>query len=291
MEFAKKSIFQKLKLKYNFDILLDVAKYFVAILIAILFLVPLYIVLVSSFKDQAQIMLNPFGLPKTFIFANYITGINRVGFFQALGLSLWITIASVIVIVLFTSMTAWIITRVKTKLSKIIYYAFIVSMIVPFQLVMFPLVYTSSNWFNLDNPLGIVLIYLGFGSGLSVFLFCGFIKSIPISIEEAAMIDGCNPIKTFFYVVVPLIKPILITVSILNVMWIWNDFLLPYRVLDISSFKTIPIAIQYLKDGYGGIEYGPMTALIVLSIIPIVIFYLALQKYIINGVIAGAVKG
>ena len=267
------------------------AKYFVAILIAILFLVPLYIVLVSSFKDQAQIMLNPFGLPKTFIFANYITGINRVGFFQALGLSLWITIASVIVIVLFTSMTAWIITRVKTKLSKIIYYAFIVSMIVPFQLVMFPLVYTSSNWFNLDNPLGIVLIYLGFGSGLSVFLFCGFIKSIPISIEEAAMIDGCNPIKTFFYVVVPLIKPILITVSILNVMWIWNDFLLPYRVLDISSFKTIPIAIQYLKDGYGGIEYGPMTALIVLSIIPIVIFYLALQKYIINGVIAGAVKG
>lgn len=291
MEFAKKSIFQKLKLKYNFDILLDVAKYLVAILIAILFLVPLYIVLVSSFKDQAQIMLNPFGLPKTFIFANYITGINRVGFFQALGLSLWITIASVIVIVLFTSMTAWIITRVKTKLSKIIYYAFIVSMIVPFQLVMFPLVYTSSNWFNLDNPLGIVLIYLGFGSGLSVFLFCGFIKSIPISIEEAAMIDGCNPIKTFFYVVVPLIKPILITVSILNVMWIWNDFLLPYRVLDISSFKTIPIAIQYLKDGYGGIEYGPMTALIVLSIIPIVIFYLALQKYIINGVIAGAVKG
>lgn len=291
MEFAKKSIFQKLKLKYNFDILLDVAKYFVAILIAILFLVPLYIVLVSSFKDQAQIMLNPFGLPKTYIFANYITGINRVGFFQALGLSLWITIASVIVIVLFTSMTAWIITRVKTKLSKIIYYAFIVSMIVPFQLVMFPLVYTSSNWFNLDNPLGIVLIYLGFGSGLSVFLFCGFIKSIPISIEEAAMIDGCNPIKTFFYVVVPLIKPILITVSILNVMWIWNDFLLPYRVLDISSFKTIPIAIQYLKDGYGGIEYGPMTALIVLSIIPIVIFYLALQKYIINGVIAGAVKG
>ena len=236
-------------------------------------------------------MLNPFGLPKTFIFTNYITGINRVGFFQALGLSLWITIASVIVIVLFTSMTAWIITRVKTKLSKIIYYAFIVSMIVPFQLVMFPLVYTSSNWFNLDNPLGIVLIYLGFGSGLSVFLFCGFIKSIPISIEEAAMIDGCNPIKTFFYVVVPLIKPILITVSILNVMWIWNDFLLPYRVLDISSFKTIPIAIQYLKDGYGGIEYGPMTALIVLSIIPIVIFYLALQKYIINGVIAGAVKG
>ena len=198
MEFAKKSIFQKLKLKYNFDILLDVAKYFVAILIAILFLVPLYIVLVSSFKDQAQIMLNPFGLPKTFIFTNYITGINRVGFFQALGLSLWITIASVIVIVLFTSMTAWIITRVKTKLSKIIYYAFIVSMIVPFQLVMFPLVYTSSNWFNLDNPLGIVLIYLGFGSGLSVFLFCGFIKSIPISIEEAAMIDGCNPIKTFF---------------------------------------------------------------------------------------------
>lgn len=291
MEFAKKSIFQKLKLKYNFDILLDVAKYFVAILIAILFLVPLYIVLVSSFKDQAQIMLNPFGLPKTFIFTNYITGIDRVGFFQALGLSLWITIASVIVIVLFTSMTAWIITRVKTKLSKIIYYAFIVSMIVPFQLVMFPLVYTSSNWFNLDNPLGIVLIYLGFGSGLSVFLFCGFIKSIPISIEEAAMIDGCNPIKTFFYVVVPLIKPILITVSILNVMWIWNDFLLPYRVLDISSFKTIPIAIQYLKDGYGGIEYGPMTALIVLSIIPIVIFYLALQKYIINGVIAGAVKG
>lgn len=291
MEFAKKRIFQKLKLKYNFDILFDVAKYLVAILIAILFLVPLYIVLVSSFKDQAQIMLNPFGLPKTFIFANYITGINRVGFFQALGLSLWITIASVIVIVLFTSMTAWIITRVKTKLSKIIYYAFIVSMIVPFQLVMFPLVYTSSNWFNLDNPLGIVLIYLGFGSGLSVFLFCGFIKSIPISIEEAAMIDGCNPIKTFFYVVVPLIKPILITVSILNVMWIWNDFLLPYRVLDISSFKTIPIAIQYLKDGYGGIEYGPMTALIVLSIIPIVIFYLALQKYIINGVIAGAVKG
>ena len=186
-------------------------------------------------------------------------------------------------------MTAWCITRVKSKMSSLLYYLFIFSMIVPFQMVMFTMS-KMANIMRLDNPVGIVLIYLGFGAGLSVFIFSGFIKSIPIEIEEASTMDGCTPIQTFFLIVFPILKPISITVAILNAMWVWNDYLLPYLVIG-SNYKTIPIAVQYLQGGYGSRDMGAMMAMLVLAIIPIIIFYLALQKYIIEGVVAGAVKG
>ena len=202
---------------------------------------------------------------------------------------LFITVGSVLVIVLFSYMTAWYITRVKSKLTSAMYYAFVFSMIVPFQMVMFAMS-KIANALSLDNPLGIIIIYLGFGAGLSVFMFCGFIKSIPLEIEEAAMIDGCGSIRTFFLVVFPILKPTAITVAILNAMWIWNDYLLPYLVIG-SDYKTIPIAIQYLRGGYGSVDMGAMMAMLVLAIIPIVVFYLSSQKYIIKGVVAGAVKG
>lgn len=186
-------------------------------------------------------------------------------------------------------MTAWYITRVKSKVTSSLYYLFVFSMIVPFQMVMFTMS-KIANMLNLDNPLGIIIIYLGFGSGLSVFMFSGFVKSIPIDIEEAAMIDGCNPIQTFFLIVLPLLKPISITIAILNVMWIWNDYLLPTLVLG-SDYKTLPMAVQYLRGGYGAVDMGAMMAVLVLAIIPIVIFYLVCQKHIIEGIAAGAVKG
>ena len=186
-------------------------------------------------------------------------------------------------------MTAWYITRVKSKFTSCLYYLFVLSMIVPFQMVMFPMSKVA-NMLSLDNPLGIIIIYLGFGSGLSVFMFSGFVKSIPIDIEEAAMIDGCSPVKTFFLIVLPLLKPIAITIAILNVMWIWNDYLLPYLLLG-TEYKTIPIAVQYLRGGYGAVDMGAMMAILVLAIIPIIIFYLTCQKHIIEGIAAGAVKG
>ena len=186
-------------------------------------------------------------------------------------------------------MTAWFITRVKSKFTSFLYYLFVLSMIVPFQMVMFPMSKVA-NMLSLDNPLGIIIIYLGFGAGLSVFMFSGFVKSIPIDIEEAAMIDGCTPIKTFFLIVLPLLKPIAITIAILNVMWIWNDYLLPYLLLG-TEYKTLPIAVQYLRGGYGAVDMGAMMAVLVLAIIPIVIFYLSCQKHIIEGIAAGAVKG
>lgn len=221
---------------------------------------------------------------------NYINGIKKTEFFQAFGYSAFITICSVIVIVLCTSMCAWYITRVKTKVTETIYYLCVFSMIVPFQMVMFTLSKISDT-LKLGNPVGIIVIYLGFGAGLSVFMFCGFVKSIPLEIEEAAMIDGCNPLQTYFKIVFPVLKPTCISVAILQAMWIWNDYLLPYLVLDLKKYKTIPIAVQYLKGGYGSVDMGAMMALLVLSIIPIVIFYMACQKYIIEGVVAGAVKG
>ena len=221
-------------------------------ILAITFLVPIFIVLMNSFKGQFFISDAPFSFPteQTFVgFTNYLNGIEKINFFSAFGYSLFITAGSVLLITICTSMTAWYITRVKSKITSLMYYLFAFSMIVPFQMVMFTMSKTV-NVLRLDNPVGMILIYLGFGAGLSVFMFAGFIKSIPLEIEEAAMIDGCNPIQTFFLVVFPILKPTAITVSILNTMWIWNDYLLPYLVIG-NKYRTLPVAIQYLQGGYG----------------------------------------
>ena len=262
-------------------------------ILSVLWLFPIFVVLINSFKKKTYISRMPFSIPtdKAFVgLQNYENGIKKIGFFQAFGCSLWITIASVAVIILFTSMCAWYITRVKNKATSSLYYLCVFSMIVPFQMVMFTLS-KLADMMHMGNPFGIVIVYLGFGAGLAVFMFCGFVKSIPIEIEEAAMIDGCNPLEIFFQVVLPVLKPTCISVAILQTMWIWNDYLLPYLVLDITKYKTIPIAIQYLKGGYGAIDMGAMMGMLVLAIIPIVIFYMFCQRYIIEGGVAGAVKG
>ena len=262
------------------------------LVLALLYLAPLFLVLMNSFKGRFFISNAPFAFPdaQTFVgLKNYVVGLARTGFFQAFGYSLFITVFSVGTIVFFTSMTAWAITRVTSWVSSTIYYLLIFSMIVPFQMVMFTMSKVA-NIMHLDNPVGIIVLYLGFGAGLSVFIFSGFIKSIPREIEEAATIDGCNPIQTFFLIVFPILRPIYITVAILNTMWIWNDYLLPYLVIG-SSYRTIPIAVQYLQGGYGSRDMGAMMAMLVLAIIPIVIFYLTSQNAIIKGVAAGAVKG
>lgn len=266
--------------------------FYIMLILAIAFLVPIFIVLMNSFKGQFYISDAPFAFPTSETYvgnSNYINGIKKINFFSAFGYSLFITVGSVLVITLCTSMTAWYITRVKSKVTTIIYYLFAFSMIVPFQMVMFTMSKTV-NVLRLDNPVGMILIYLGFGAGLSVFMFSGFIKSIPVEIEEAAMIDGCNPIQTFFLVVFPILKPTAITVSILNTMWIWNDYLLPYLVIG-NKYRTLPVAIQYLQGGYGSRDMGALMAMLVLAIVPIVVFYLSAQKYIIKGVVSGAVKG
>ena len=221
---------------------------------------------------------------------NYINGIEKTNLIEAFGCSVFITVFSVAAIILFCSMTAWYISRVKTKVTNTIYYLCLFSMIVPFQMVMYTLS-KIANMLKLGNPVGIVIVYLGFGAGLSVFMFVGFCKSIPIEIEEAAMIDGCNPLQTYFRVVLPIMKPTCVTVTILQAMWIWNDYLLPSLVLDQKRWKTIPMAVQYLKGGYGSVDMGAMMGTLVIAIIPIIIFYIACQKYIIEGVVAGAVKG
>ena len=262
-------------------------------LLSIVYVMPIMIVIINSFKRKAFINKFPFkiGTGKMFVgWENYVEGIKKIEFFKAFGYSLFITVCSVTVIILCTSMCAWYITRVQTKFTKLFYMLCLFSMIVPFQMVMFTLS-KLANMLHLSNPVGIILVYLGFGAGLAVFMFTGFVKSIPLEIEEAAMIDGCTPIQTFFQVVFPILKPTAITVAILQAMWIWNDYLLPYLVLDIKRFKTIPIAIQYLKGGYGSIDWGAMMAMLVLAIIPIILFYIACQKHIIEGVVAGAVKG
>lgn len=282
----------ELNLKYEPKKKNNVLLYLILIILSIVFLAPIFIVLYNSFKGKLYISRSPFALPNSTSFsglANYVNGIDKTGFISAFGYSLFITVGSTAVIILFTSMTAWYITRVKSKFTSCLYYLFVLSMIVPFQMVMFP-ISKVANMLSLDNPLGIIIIYLGFGSGLSVFMFSGFVKSIPIDIEEAAMIDGCSPVKTFFLIVLPLLKPIAITIAILNVMWIWNDYLLPYLLLG-TEYKTIPIAVQYLRGGYGAVDMGAMMAILVLAIIPIVIFYLTCQKHIIEGIAAGAVKG
>lgn len=263
------------------------------LLLSIVFLFPLYLVLVNSFKSKFNIISDPFSFPneETFVgLENYINGINSSGILGAFIRTLVITVGSVLAIVVFTSMSAWFITRVKTKLNRLIYYLFLFSMIVPFQMVMFTMTDICYK-LGLNTVLGIIPVYLGFGSGLSVFMFSGFVKGLPREIEEAAMIDGCSPIKTFFYVVFPILKPTAITVAILNAMWIWNDFLLPYLLLG-STDKTLSVAIQLTMQGaYGAIDWGGFMSMLVLAIIPIIIFYLFCQKYIIKGVIDGAVKG
>ena len=257
-----------------------------------LFLVPIITVFINSFKDRFSISQTPFVLPDKSTFSgaqNYIKGIADTGFLSAFFWSGFITVCSVAVIVFFTAMTAWYITRIKTRFNSFLYYLFVFSMIVPFQMVMFTMS-KIANTIGLDNPIGLIFIYLGFGSGLSVFIFSGFVKSIPLSLEEASIIDGCSVLGVFWHVVFPMLKPTAITVAILNTMWVWNDYLLPYLVIG-SDYKTIPIAVQYLKGGYGSVDMGAMMAMLVLAIIPVVIFYLSCQKYIIKGVAAGAVKG
>jgi raffinose/stachyose/melibiose transport system permease protein len=261
-------------------------------ILSLAFLFPIFLVLVNSFKSKLYISDAPFQLPKagTYVaLTNYFEGVRKTGFFPAFGRSLFITVCSVAVIVLFTSMTAWYITRVKSKFNSILYYIFVFAMIVPFQMVMFTMSKTANDLY-LNSMYGLVLLYLGFGAGQAVFLFCGFVKAIPLEIEEAAMIDGCSPIQTYFNVVFPMLRPTAVTVAILNAMWIWNDYLLPSLILPQEK-GTIPMVIQNLKGGYGSIDMGAMMAMLVLAIVPIIIFYLSCQKYIIKGVAAGAVKG
>ena len=262
-------------------------------LISIAWLFPVFAVLINSFKKKAYINRDPFALPtaKTFVgLENYTEGLRKTHFFGAFGYSLFITVASVAVILICTAMCAWYISRVPNTFTKGVYLLCLFAMVVPFQMVMYPLS-KITDMLHLGNPIGIVLVYLGFGAGLAVFMFTGFMRGVPIEVEEAAMIDGCNPVQTFFRVVLPMLKPTLISVAILEAMWIWNDYLLPVLVLDQKKYKTIPMVIQYLKGGYGSIDWGAMMAMLVFAIVPIIVFYISCQKYIIKGVAAGAVKG
>ena len=261
--------------------------------ISVLFIAPIVIVFMNSFKSKLFINSTPFAFPNADSFvglANYGEGMIKTGFLQAFFITLFITVASVFFIVVLTSMTAWYLVRVKSRFTKVMYYLFAFAMIVPFQMVMFTLS-KFANLLHLSNPLGIIVVYLGFGAGLAVFMFTGFVKGISLVIEDAGMIDGCTPLQTFFKVVFPILKPTTVTVAKLEAMWVWNDYLLPTLVLDIKKYKTIPMLIQYFRGSYGRVEMGPMMASIMLTVIPIIIVYLAGQKYIIKGVAAGAVKG
>lgn len=263
--------------------------------VCIVYVMPVLLVLINSLKSNAAVNTETFALPTadTFVgLANYIKGMTfgNYPFYKAIGYSFFITIVSSGLILLCTSMAAWYIARVGSLFSKIVYYLCIFSMIVPFQMVMFTLSNVADR-LKLNTPWTIPIVYLGFGAGLAVFMFVGFVKSMPLEIEEAAAIDGCGPIRTFFLIVLPMLKPTMISVGVLDIMWVWNDYLLPYLVLDINKYRTIPIHIQYLKGSYGTVDMGATMALIALSIIPVIIFYLACQKYIIKGVAAGAVKG
>lgn len=262
--------------------------------LVVVFLYPILFIIINSFKGKFFISKDPFSIPSGDAFVgitNYVTGLTKTGFLSAIGWSFFITIISVGLIVLFTSMTAYYITRVQSKISTALYYVFVFSMVVPFQMVMFTMS-SLADKLRLNNPIGMCLLYLGFGAGLSVFMFSGFVKSIPLEIEEASMIDGCNPLQNYFGVVFPILKPTAITVAILQAMWVWNDYLLPYLVIGLSTnYKTIPVVVQMLVGSNGNKDMGAMMAMLVLAIVPIVIFYLTCQKYIIEGVVAGAVKG
>ena len=262
-------------------------------IISVVYMFPILLVLMNSFKKKAYISRKPFAIPSGKMYVgldNYFRGVKQANFFVGAKWSLVITVGSVFLILLCTSMCAWYIVRVKSIVTSAIYYLCLFAMIVPFQMEMFTLS-KLANTLKLNTPWGLWIIYLGFGAGLAVFMFTGFVKSIPLEIEEAAMIDGCNPLQTFFGVVLPIMKPTCVTVAILQTMWIWNDYLLPYLVLDLKKYTTIPIAVQYLKGGYGSVDMGAMMGVLVLAIIPIIVFYLFCQKYIIEGVVAGAVKG
>ena len=261
--------------------------------ISIFYVLPIVVVFFNSFKKKSYINLEPFQLPDGNTFTgldNYTTAIDQYGFLKAVGWTVFITVGSVLAILICTSMCAWFITRVRNRFTKGIYLLCVFSMVVPFQMVMFTLSLVTDR-LGLGTPWGLIVIYLGFGAGLAVFMFCGFVKSIPIEIEEAAMIDGCSPIRTFFSVVLPIMKPTYISVGILETMWIWNDFLLPYLTLDIKKYKTISIVIQYMQGSYGRVDMGAIMAALIMAVIPVVVFYLSCQKYIIKGVAAGAVKG
>lgn len=285
----KKGNNQKIKAKMRGR---DWLKFAILVVVVIAVLAPIFLVVMNSFKGKLYLSAEPFAFPNAESFVgldNYINGVEKIGFFQAFGVSLFITICSVAVIILCTSMCAWFIVRIKAWYTKVLYLLCAFSMIVPFQMVMYPMSQVA-NRLGIDNMFGIVILYLGFGAGLSVFMFTGFIKSVPLEIEEAAMIDGCGSMRTFFLIVFPILRPTAITVAILNAMWIWNDYLLPTLVLPKEQ-QTIPMAIQFLRGGYGAIDMAAMMAMLVLAIIPIIVFYLACQKYIIKGVVAGAVKG
>ena len=275
--------------------------------ISILWIAPILVVLLNSFKRKAFIFRHPFtlgteplsagwdkfihGVERAFCgWLNYSNGIRKTNFWNSFGISLFITVGSVALIIICCSMCAWYITRVHTKVTKTIYVLCLFSMIVPFQMVMFTLS-KFANLLHLSNPLGIIVVYLGFGAGLAVFMFTGFVKGIPLEIEEAALIDGCNPLQVFFKILIPILKPTIISTAILQLMWVWNDYLLPTLVLDIKKYRTIPMAVQYFRGSFGHVQMGPMMASIMIDIIPIVIVYLVCQKYIIEGVVAGAVKG
>ena len=273
-------------------------------IICVIYMYPIFMVLMNSLKVESAISTSTaFQLPNSETFAgfdNYVNAITARGFFASFGYTLFITVSSVAAILLFCSMFAWYITRVRSWVTKGLYLLCAFSMVVPFQMVMFTLSSLADsmriNFFDLytlrfNTPWMLWFVYLGFGAGLAVFMFCGFMKSVPIEIEEAAMIDGCNPVQTYFKVVFPLLKPTMVSVAILEAMWIWNDYLLPTLILDIDKYKTISMLIQYFRGSYGRVEMGPMMACIMLAILPIIIVYLAGQKYIIKGVVSGAVKG
>ena len=279
------------KKKSIFDTILSI---FLGIL-SLAWIYPVFMILFNSLKSEQHISTSSiFELPTAESFIgldNYLNAINAKGFMTAFWYSLVITVSSLVLILICCSMCAWYITRVKSKLSNACYYLFVFSMVVPFQMLMFTLSATADR-IGLSNPYNICIIYLGFGAGLAVFMFCGFMKSVPLEIEEAAMIDGCNPLQIFFLIVLPILKPTLISVGFLETMWVWNDYLLPYLVLDrTKGYTTIPIFIQYFKGSYGKVEMGPMMASIMLTVLPIIIVYIFCQKYIIKGVVAGAVKG
>ncbi|MFR8177808.1 MAG: carbohydrate ABC transporter permease [Christensenellales bacterium] len=262
--------------------------------LCVVWLYPVLLILINSLKDELAISTaTVFELPTQATFAglhNYTYGITQLNFLQSFGYSATITITSVVLILLCCSMCGWYITRVSSMISKAMYLLCVFSMVVPFQMVMFTLSKTADT-LRLNTPFNICVIYLGFGAGLAVFMFTGFMKSVPIAIEEAAMIDGCNPLQIFFKIVFPILKPTMISTAILETMWVWNDYLLPTLVLDIKKYRTIPMAIQYFRGSYGRVEMGPMMACIMITVLPIIVMYLVCQKYIIDGVIAGAVKG
>ena len=262
-------------------------------IIGIVYIMPILIVLINSFKNKVFINKEPFKLPtkQTWVgIDNFLSAIDKYELLSAVGWTVFITVGSVLVILVCTSMCAWYITRVNSKFTKLLYLLCVFSMVVPFQMVMFTLSLVADRT-GLRTPWGIIIIYLGFGAGLAIFMFSGFVKGIPIEVEEAASVDGAGPLRTYFGVVVPIMKPTIISVGILETMWIWNDYLLPYLIFSGTNYRTIPIHIQYLNGSYGQTDMGAIMSLIIISILPIIIFYFACQKYIIEGVVAGAVKG